>query len=219
MRKDKYKDQLAVLKQVYGDMYHEHGEGPNAVGWANDYTQRIRFEAITRGWKAIPSSILDVGCGLGLLAGILDSTWLSHIAYTYVGIDIVQEFIDSATKNYGNLGKFVCQDSHTHADLVGENAYDLVIGSGVTGMWQDPYQVLTDMWFMAKKWMTFNWCEDVSPLTVDRVLSFARQVGCNIWTLDHSYLPNDYTIHMFKPASVPSFWVEQKDKAKELVGV
>ena len=222
MNKSKYDDQLAVLKQVYGDMHHEHGFSPAALGWKNKDTQTARFHAIVKGLDLVPGSMLDVGCGFGELAVFLDSTWFSHIHYSYVGIDIVEEFIRVADRKFGHLGRFVCQDSHTHADLVGENAYDLVVGSGVTGMWEDPYRVLTDMWFMAGKCMVFNWCEDVSSLTVDRVLSFARSVGCNRWVLNHSYLPNDYTIHMYKPSPgeiVPSYWREEVDTSKELVGV
>lgn len=198
MRKDKYEDQIAVLKQVYGDMHHEHGAGPKGVGWQSPISQQVRFGAIVRGLDFTPHSILDVGCGYGHLAPLLDGTWLSHIHYNYTGIDIVQEYIDYANEHFGRLGQFFCQDSHTYADLMGENSYDLVVGSGVTGMWQDPYHLLTDMWFMARKCMAFNWCTEVSSLTVDRALAFAHSVGCKNWLINHNYLTNDYTMHMYK---------------------
>lgn len=216
MHKDKHEDQLELLRMVYRDSILEHGATAKGVGWSDETSQVERFKVLTQGISLGRKFILDVGCGYGRLAFHL--MW--HHSYplpNYTGIDIMPELVLEAQKRYGRFGTFHPFDAKYWADEMGENAYDVVLGSGVVAMWHEPIPLLIDMWHMAKECMAFNWNTNTSNLTVDRVLALCREVGCKRWNINHNYLPDDYTVHMFKDNTGK---VESEDGAeKELVSV
>lgn len=201
MRDSEHDNQVKVLQQMYGDLHHEHGETPMGVGWGSRKGQYARFHALLNYKKHLnPHNILDVGCGYGGFFTFVRMFKSKRIGYT--GIDIVEDYIEIAKTRYPRNGSFQCRSVKEHAEIWGENAYDLVVGSGVVGWWNDPFQPLTDMWYLAKKCMAFNWHEDTSQLTVQKALAFAEMVGCSDWTIQHDYLEKDYTVHMYKDLPV-----------------
>src|SRR5262245_54094777 len=66
--------------------------------------------------------ILDIGCGLGAILEDLPSV-------DYDGFDVDAAYIASARRNYGDRGRFHCEDVR-RLD-VKENAYDIVLAIGV----------------------------------------------------------------------------------------
>jgi SAM-dependent methyltransferase len=73
------------------------------VGWKSYETQRLGFELLTNfhqvDWSNI-QHILDVGCGYGDFVEYLRGE--RNFQGKYIGIDIIQEFIEKARKSYGN---------------------------------------------------------------------------------------------------------------------
>lgn len=67
-----------------------------------------------------PTSILDLGCGAGVLAPILRKLYPKS---EIVGIDISPHMIGLANKRYGNLAKFRVADFFNY-----EDKHDLIIG-------------------------------------------------------------------------------------------
>ena len=70
--------------------------------------------------------LLDVGCGSGELLEYLPS----HVQYT--GIDINPYYIETATKKYGNRGRFVCMDVNDLDELgLDQSEYDIAVLFGL----------------------------------------------------------------------------------------
>ncbi len=85
----------------YSEKLSRHrSSSAEAVGWS-EYLQERLFDCLV---EIIDDhnhfSILDVGCGLGHLAGHLAS--LGYCTYDYTGIDIVEEMIQKAEILYRN---------------------------------------------------------------------------------------------------------------------
>lgn len=73
---------------------------------------------ITKKSSSSPS-ILEIGCGLGYLTYSLNKA-----GFNSIGLDISQEAVNQAIKNYGN--KYICADLHNYAESH-ENEYDVII--------------------------------------------------------------------------------------------
>ena len=73
---------------------------------------------------ALGDRVLDVGCGYGRL-----SSRLNHA--TYIGIDISPTYIDYAKSNYGNFGRFICEDITDDSVLKDLGQFDVVTIIGV----------------------------------------------------------------------------------------
>ena len=72
-----------------------------------------------------PAKILVVGCGVGLSKKILD---LAGLAFDYTGIDICENLIDVARKEFANSGEFFTHDGE---ELPYDDAFfDIVVLEG-----------------------------------------------------------------------------------------
>lgn len=214
MNDKQHDDQVLVLQQMYGDLYQEHGARPEGVGWSSGEAQIARFDALTRWHPHLHvQTVLDVGCGYGRFAHSLIHA-RPYPRPSYTGIDILPEYIVAAKQKYGQYGSFHCRTAKAHADKWGENSYDVVVGCGTVGWWADPFALMTDMWYMARKCLAFNWYEGTSVLNMAKVLAFCTSVGCESWTIQHDYHPKDYTIHMYKQ---PNTAATMAPPMKELV--
>lgn len=67
----------------------------------------------------IPAKILEIGCGLGYLTYSLNKS-----GYNSQGLDISQEAVNRAIKDYGNY--YICEDLFKYA-VNHENEYDVII--------------------------------------------------------------------------------------------
>ncbi|MDJ1185517.1 class I SAM-dependent methyltransferase [Roseofilum casamattae] len=110
----------------------------NHVGWNSTESQLHGFEAATNlswiNWSEV-NSLLDVGCGYGNLSEF--SIQKRQYQGTYLGIDIVPEFIDKARKLYDRqsgtrflVGNFLELDWN-------QQKFDLVISLGGLSVNQD----------------------------------------------------------------------------------
>lgn len=214
MRDSAHDTQVQFLQQMYEDLSKEHNMfDARAVGWVNTAGQYARFKALLEYDSALaPATVLDVGCGYGDLL-LYMRNWQRMNMVSYTGIDIVPEFIHAAQERYKYRGTFLNYSAKQFAAERGERSFDLVVGSGTVGWHSDPFNLLTDMWYMADKCLAFNWFSGTSTLTVDQALAFAEMVGCKFWSVKHDYLDNDYTVHMYKDEVTP----ELETGVKELV--
>ena len=67
--------------------------------------------------------ILDIGCGTGIALDYID------VRCQYVGLDINQDYINSAKKKYKQRGSFYC--SSVEGFKWSEKKFDIVIGLGI----------------------------------------------------------------------------------------
>lgn len=92
----KKKQALQLLKQTqetYNTIAHSYSQTKRPAIWSHidEYTQYLQKH----------SRVLDVGCGDGRLAHLLQSYKVS-----YTGVDISKTFIDIAKSKHGHLGTF-----------------------------------------------------------------------------------------------------------------
>jgi SAM-dependent methyltransferase len=89
---------LTDIADYYSAKLSEHGRTANGVDWNGEESQVLRFAQLSSIIGATGEySINDIGCGYGALYDYLKSR---SQPFTYVGIDISGEMIDSATEHY-----------------------------------------------------------------------------------------------------------------------
>lgn len=114
-----------ALKERYLGLYKEHGYSPKSLGWTKG-KQDMRFSQLTRDWDLRGKRFLDVGCGFGDFVGYLQRH--EYDDYSYLGIDLLEEFIGEGEKQYGSdRVNFLC-GSVEEIDL--EDNFDFGIASG-----------------------------------------------------------------------------------------
>lgn len=180
------------------------GSTTQALGYRDESSQKLRFEALLYWGDLSNSSILDLGCGYGDLRPFL----CDHFSDTiYLGVDFLKEFIEAATQAYGHLPntQFFQSDFLT----AGLPEVDFVIASGSLNYRSEnqlhPWQSITRMWEIANKGVIFNLLDANSfrPTSLltgympEQVLDFAKQLDPHA-EIRHDYLPDDFTIYMRK---------------------
>lgn len=113
----------------YKDSFKKYGENDyRSLTWADKEgkSARKRYEQMAEYVDFENSSVYEVGCGWG---SFFDFRFRCKY---YFGIDIVNEFIDIAKRNYGsNTIKF--KQSGTNIYFEDQPKFDVAIASGVAG--------------------------------------------------------------------------------------
>lgn len=99
------KKEYSVLQTHYEKCLKEHGPNHLGVDWPSAKDLTTRFDVmlgVIRKDTAPPCSLIDLGCGVGLLADHLIGNGMLN-SLDYYGIDVSQPMIDQALKNHGSL--------------------------------------------------------------------------------------------------------------------
>jgi trans-aconitate methyltransferase len=173
-----------------------------ALGWKGEESQRKRFEIISSVGDFTNCSILDVGCGYGGLKAYLDQLFSN---FTYLGIDLMPEFIREAEQLYKNE-----PNTHfLHADFtkVVLPQLDYVIASGAFGyLSSDPdfyFDAIVKLYSASKKTFVFNMLDKEHfpdhPLLKghDRkeIETYCQSI-CKSSKVIDGYLEDDFTVIM-----------------------
>ena len=182
-----------------------HGDGFGSLLWASPETQAARFDAMMRLCDFRDKNVLDVGCGR--------ADFLDHLIRRgarpahYVGIEAVEELVDSARRK--NLADCII----VHADFVREPARilvgaDVIAFSGSLNTLEEPafyaslrtahcaavhavvFNFLSSTYLAAADWLRWHRTEDV--------LAFAKGLTPLVTTAN-DYLHGDTTVAMTKP--------------------
>ncbi len=193
------------MKSVYLESFKEYGVTPAALGCPKG-RQNERFDALTRFIKPM-EQVLDFGCGFGDLAVHLQDSGL-HVNYS--GCDIMEEFLDAAVKKRPN--------DHFFKINIGDKLnqkYDSIICSGVFNFkYCDDNEVHEKKVFETLE-MLFGSCKrlisfDFQSPHVDYMLpnSYHQSIHQLVdfivgklsrrYLIDHSYMPYEYAVHIFK---------------------
>ena len=122
MKKSK---KLKSTIELYTGLFKEHGYTPAALGCAKG-KQFLRYHELTADFDLSGAKILDVGCGFGDF-----NNYLKHIGvknYHYVGVDIMDEFIDEAKRRY--KGKNITFLNGNFLESEFNETFDYAIASG-----------------------------------------------------------------------------------------
>jgi len=207
-----------VIKS-YKDALMKYGHSPKSLFILKN-NQNIRFESMLNHIKKDESfSLLDYGCGLGDLKRYLNNRFGS---FKYTGVDIVEDFI-LHNKKIDTESEYFLIDSVY--DI--KNEYDHIIIVGVFNMLYDKlekhknivFESLEHLFNKSRKSLIVNF---LSPY-VDYIqkgayhqddielMNFVRRKLSRRFFLDHSFMPYEYSITIFKENEIDSAKSAYKD--------
>lgn len=182
---------------------YEHGT-VGALGYRGEDSQGKRFEVLAAVGDVSGCSVLDVGCGHGDLKGYLDTKF--H-GYSYVGIDMVPEFVAEARSLYGQRPScYFCLADFAEAELP---RADYVFACGVFAYRcasADFHLAMVErMYAAAGKAFAFNMLDAAvfpeHPLLAghdaQRVVEFCERLSPRV-ELVRGYLEDDFTVLMYR---------------------
>ncbi len=189
----------------YEDKVRRFGFDHRGLGFRNKSSQDKRFEAIVALGDFAGRRLLDVGCGFGdFLAFLVER----DIHPLYTGLDVCEPMIERCEERFpAGAGRFVAGDALDHEP---DQPYDYVVASGLFGL-DSPgarERIVPTLERM------FSWSR--TALAVNFLSSrYEKQVEGRIYVepgkaleaalaltpavrLDHNYLPNDFTLYLYK---------------------
>lgn len=191
--------------------YEEHirrfGYSYRALGFGRRASQEKRFAAALSLGSLHGKRLLDVGCGFGDLLAWLNARGIEP---DYTGIDICKPMIERCRRRFASTGaRFMVGDALT---FVPADPYDYIVASGIFGYnagdtrkrVQPTLERLFDLTHIA---MAVNFLSRRAPtrspgrlyLHPADVLQFALKLTPAV-RLDHTYLPNDFTLCLYRRA-------------------
>jgi SAM-dependent methyltransferase len=189
----------------YEDNVRRYGYDHRSLGFGQRESQKKRFEAVLRHGALHDKSVLDAGCGFGDLLPFLRAR---GVRPRYSGIDICPPMIERCHQRFpASARRFVVGDVLDHRPA---GRYDHVVASGLFGLnvpgARERIKPTLDR--------LFSWCRvglvvnflsghtrkpARARLYVDpgEMLEYALSLTPAV-RLDHSYLPNDFTLHLYR---------------------
>ncbi len=183
------------------------GKSHRAVGYFSEFTQQLRFYVLASelNWSQ-QHQVLDVGCGQGDLVGFCRE---EGYPCGYYGVDVSPSMIHIARSVFGD-SMFKVQD---FMDPFYVPEVDFVLGSGVANVAIEnsmAYVVglISKGFSVSRVGCGFNFLSSLTPVS-DRksqmmyydpidVMKFCFTLTPHV-VLKHHYLPNDFTVCLFKP--------------------
>ena len=198
--------QYTSLIEQYRNAFLQHQNSPASVLCPKG-RQDIRYASLTSSLRDNSFSVLDYGCGLGHLKSYLDRKFTN---YTYVGADIVPEFIAECRKNFPDSTFLHIKDHH---DIL--EKYDHVVLSGVFNIdyFSNPqkhrefvFNVLEYLFQCTRVSLSCDFMSDRVDFVQDgafhlneaELIRFVQERMSTRFRLDHSYMPYEFSLSIFK---------------------
>jgi len=206
--------------RFYESHVRQFGYGYRALGFGHRASQEKRFGALAQLGELDGARLLDVGCGFGDLL-----PWLRARGARprYTGLDITPSMIERCRKRFNEGGegsaRFIVGDA---LNWQPDGEYDYVIASGIFGYRAKDTRArirptLERLFRIAGTGLAVNFLSGCAPsrspgrlyvLPAD-VLQYALQLTPAV-RLDHTYMPNDFTLCMYKTPA----WEQQSTLSK-----
>lgn len=198
------------IAAFYRQCYFQFGDSPQAFDWKSKESQIKRFQVLLKVADLNGKSVLDVGCGSADLYLYLRD---QGIKCNYYGCDLVPEFIAEARRK--TPGCFYQGD---FMQVEFNRPFDYVMCSGMLnymgGDCSRAFAALDKMFDLATEGMAVNFRSSLHQkssglhlLSYDpiQVLTYSVVRYGSRLMLDHSYLPHDFTLFVYKAGySVPT---------------
>ena len=195
----------------YEDKVRRFGYDHRGLGFRTRTSQEKRFEALLSLGDFDGCRLLDVGCGFGDFLAFLHARGI-HTQYT--GIDLCQPMAARGRERFADDAHFIACDV---LDYQPDRSFDYVVASGLFGLEAEGAReriapTLERMFEWAGRGAAANFLSALSPVPVEarvyiepvEMLEYGLQLTPAV-RLDHSYLPNDFTIYLYKtPAWEPA---------------
>jgi len=188
----------------YEDKVRTYGFDHRGLGFRSRSSQVKRFEALLELGDLDGRRVLDVGCGFGDFLGFLQERGIEPV---YTGIDVCEPMVRRCIERFGKLARFEVADVLEYEPA---QSFDYVVASGVFGLDADGVRErilpsLERMVGWARIGAAVNFLSAAYPTqaenriyvepgkAVEAALSLTPSVR-----LDHSYMPNDFTLFMYR---------------------
>ena len=189
----------------YEDKVQRFGYDHRGLGFRSRSSQEKRFEALLSLGDLHGRRLLDVGCGFGDFLEFLHARGNKPI---YTGLDICEPMVQRCRQRYPvSAGRFVVGDVLAHYP---DEPYDYVVASGIfgldaTGTRERIRPTVERMFGWARLAMATNFLSRRAPakarervyMAPDEVLAMGLELTPAV-RLDHTYLPNDFTLYLYK---------------------
>ena len=189
----------------YADKVRTYGYDYRGLGFRNQSSQAKRFEALLALGDLDGARILDVGCGFGDFL-----SWLSErgIETEYTGLDICEPMIERCRERFPRgAGRFLVGDALAFEP---DEPYDYVVASGLFGLdsvgaRERMHPTLERLFAWSRIGTGVNFLSTRSPNPAESRIYVdpckALEAGLALTPsarVDHSYLPNDFTLFLYK---------------------
>jgi len=181
-------------------MIAEHGhEHCRALGWVDDYSQTVRFEAMARIADLHGNSVLDAGCGYGDLCAYLKN--YNH----YTGVEQIPELLDEAERRYGADNRVSFLPANFMHSKLPLSDYVIACGS-LNYRSADPdfiFKAIDRLYQHCKLGLGFNLLRDIpgTGLIVaydpKAIVAYCHTLTANVVLVD-DYDPDDFTVFMYR---------------------
>ena len=188
----------------YEDKVRRFGYDHRGLGFRTRSSQEKRFEALMQLGDFHGRRLLDVGCGFGDFLAYLHERGI-HPEYT--GIDLCEPMAARGRERFGDQGNFVACDVLEYSP---ERRPDYVVASGLFGLDAEGAReriqpTIERMFEWANHGAAMNFLSAFAPEPVEGRVYVdpldALELGLALTPaskIDHSYLPNDFTLYLFK---------------------
>ena len=197
----------------YEDKVRTYGFDHRGLGFRSRSSQVKRFEALLELGDLDGRRVLDVGCGFGDLLAFLQERGIEPI---YTGIDVCEPMVRRCIERFGTQGRFEVADVLEYEP---KQTFDYVIASGLFGLDADGVRErilpsLERMVGWARIGAAVNFLSAAYPTpaenriyvepgkAMEAALTLAPAVR-----LDHSYLPNDFTLYLYRTPA----WADESE--------
>jgi SAM-dependent methyltransferase len=189
----------------YEEKVRQYGFDHRGLGFRNRSSQEKRFEALLELGDFDARRVLDVGCGFGDLLEFLMSRGIRPV---YTGLDVCEPMIQRCRERFvGDPGRFICADV---LDYRPTETFDYVVASGIFGLDAEGARerirpTLERVFEWSRIGAAVNFLSANYPHPVDGRIYVepgkALEAGLSLTPaarLDHTYLPNDFTLHLYR---------------------
>lgn len=191
--------------RFYEGHVRRFGYGYRALGFGRRSSQEKRFGALAALGDFDGASLLDVGCGFGDLLAWLRARGARP---RYTGLDLTASMIERCRKRFTDGdAQFAVGDALTWK---AEGAYDWVIASGIFGYNAKDTRAriqptMERLFSITRQGLAVNFLSGCAPTRSPGrlyvhpadVLQYALRLTPAV-RLDHTYMPNDFTLCMYK---------------------
>jgi SAM-dependent methyltransferase len=178
--------------------------GFKALGFNHRSSQERRFSAALGLGALHGRRVLDVGCGFGDLFAFLTAR---GVRPQYTGIDICRPMIERCQKRFGSEATFLIADALTYEP---PEPFDYVVASGIFGYHAQGTRArlqptLEHLFAITGVGLACNFLSGCAPRRSPGrlyvypwdILQLALGLTPTV-RLDHTYLPNDFTLCMYQ---------------------
>jgi SAM-dependent methyltransferase len=189
----------------YEDKVRQFGYDHRGLGFRNRSSQEKRFEALLALGDFDGRHVLDVGCGFGDFLSFLLARGIRPV---YTGLDLCEPMAARGRERFSpQQGRFIAADV---LEYTPDQPYDYVVASGIFGLDAPGARerirpTVERMFEWARIGAAANFLSRCSPTpAASRVYvdpSELLELGLLLTPavrLDHTYLPNDFTLHLYK---------------------